>query len=261
MESQIQNSFIPDDTVRKEGTKRTAGGRGAFDILVLAGVILLVVSIALAVAVFLYEQYLQSSLASKRQQLERAQSAFEPALIAELTRLDDRMKAGEDVLSRHIAPSALFAVLEQLTLETVSFKNMTFQVVTPSEINISLNGIARSVNSVALQADLFGRHSAIASPIFSNINREQGGVTFDVEALVNPNAIRYVNVLQARSAPEAQQAGQPNQLDTGGAAQQQEQQQAPPPADGANSESDGNNTNSQESSSGESGDSIPLFAP
>lgn len=205
MESNIKSSFIPDDAARLGNTQRFAsnGGGGLFDLTALLSTVLLVASLALGVGVFLYVQFLQSSLTSKRDQLVRAQEAFEPTLIQELTRLDDRMQAAQEILNKHAAPSLIFTLLEELTLETVSFKNFSYS--TQGEApEIKLQGLAQSVNSIALQADLLGKHTAISSPIFSNITREIEGVRFDLTATVIPAAIRYANTLAGRAVPTEQ---------------------------------------------------------
>jgi hypothetical protein len=199
MESQIKSSFIPQDVAREPRARAIRSG--GFDLVVLVSIILLVASIALAIGVFLYVEYLQTSLTSKTEQLERAQATFEPALVSELMRLDTRMNVGGELLYNHIAPSEFFRILEEITLESVSFSNLQFDATIPSAISMSLDGVAASVNSIALQADLFGKHAAIASPIFSNITREQGDrVRFSVTALVNPTAIRYSSVVQTQAA-------------------------------------------------------------
>jgi len=202
MESKITSSFIPTDTVRNSPSGPSYNRSAGFDLLLLGGIILFIASVALAIGVFLYLQFVQASLGSKSEQLQRAQEAFEPALIAELTRLDDRMIAAETILQQHIAPSELFRILEDLTLETISLSSLNFQANSGSSMEMTLVGVARSVNSIALQADLYGKHVAITSPIFSNINRDESGVFFDVSATLNPNSLRYHNILSARSAPQ-----------------------------------------------------------
>ena len=135
-------------------------------------------------------------------QLERAKAAFEPSLIQEITRLDDRMRAADIILSNHIALSVFFHMLEQVTLTTVSFRSLDFEATDPQNMTIKMDGIAKSVNSVALQADTFSKVGVIVSPIFSNINRELDGVRFSLTALLNPASLRYVgmNTPQGASA-------------------------------------------------------------
>src|SRR3989344_9695203 len=127
MESNIKSSFIPRDTIRdaRVGRRRSSS---TSDLVVLFSIVLLVASVALGVSVFLYVKFLESSLSSKQEQLGRAQASFEPALIAELNRLDDRMRTAEDLLAVHLAPSVLLKALEDLTLNTVSFKSMKYTV-------------------------------------------------------------------------------------------------------------------------------------
>jgi hypothetical protein len=202
MDSKITSSFIPRDTVRSSSNVPSYRS-GAFDLLMLGSVILFIASLALAIGIFLYFQFVEASLTGKSDQLQRAQEAFEPALIAELTRLDDRMNAAQDILFQHIAPSELFRILEDLTLESISLKSLNLESNSGSSIKISMAGIARSVNSIALQADLYGKHTAITSPIFSNINRDQNGVLFDVSASLNPASLKYTNILNLRTRPES----------------------------------------------------------
>ncbi len=205
-ESSIQSSFIPHDAEQAAGARRGLSV-GFGDLLVILSIVLLVASLVLGVGVFLYERFLETSITSKTDQLERAKAAFEPALIVQLTRLDDRMRDADLILANHIAPSVFLHMLEQATLTTVSFGSLDFEASDPQNMTITMNGIAESVNSIALQADLFSKNGVITSPIFSNIDREQGGVHFSLSALVNPTAIRY---LQSQSASQAASAVLPS---------------------------------------------------
>lgn len=198
MESNIQSSFIPSDTVQRG--RNFSSRREGTDLFVLIAVVLFIASLALGVGVFLYEQFLKTSNASKVEQLERARAAFEPSLIRELTRLDDRMESGELILNKHLAPSAFFRLLESITLQTVSYRNLSFNAADKNQMTLEMSGFAQSVNSIALQADLFGKSGAVSSPIFSNITRETGGVRFDMSAIINPSAINYVQKNAASAA-------------------------------------------------------------
>jgi hypothetical protein len=211
--------------------------------LMLLGLILFIASGVLAIGVFLYVQYLNTSAASKLDQLNRAKAAFEPALIAELTRLDDRMRAADEVLSVHIAPSALFNVLQQLTLQTVAFSTLDFSAQNSSDMTLTMQGIAQSVNSIALEADLLSKSGVITSPIFSNMNRTPQGVRFDFTSGINAEGLRYRSVRAGgniQQAPQEQETpfGLPQEM-TGapqGADQSQQTQQQAPVTDGATPE-------------------------
>lgn len=169
-------------------------GRGLAELLVLISIVLFVASVALAAGVFLYGQFLESSARSKINQLERAKAAFEPSLIHELSRLDDRMRTAGDILGRHIAPSVFFKMLELTTISTVAYTSLDFNS-DREDMTIAMDGVAASVNSIALQADLFSKGGVVTSPIFSNIDRKLDGVHFTLSALVNPAAITYVQAV------------------------------------------------------------------
>jgi hypothetical protein len=196
-------SFIPRDA--PVAAPRGVPGRGLAELLTLIALVLFVASAALAIGVFLYSQYLQSNASSKVDQLERARAAFEPSLINELTRLDDRMRAAGEVLGGHIAPSAFFRMLEQTTIQTVAFTSLDFEATDDERMNITMEGVAESVNAIALQADLFSKGGMVTSPIFSNINREFDGVHFDLSALLDPVAINYLQYVAGAMAAMQQQ--------------------------------------------------------
>lgn len=207
MESGIQSSFIPQDAGKETRIPNAPQGGGLSDLIFLLAIVMLVASAALGGAVFLYQEYLQTSASSKVDQLKRAKEAFEPSLIQELTRLDDRMRAADQILGSHLAPTSFFQALEQATLTTVAFQSLTLEAADLQHITIKMSGVAQSVNSIALQADLFSKNGVITSPIFSNINRQIDGVHFDLSALLNPSAINYVQ-LTSGLAPTLSPQGQ-----------------------------------------------------
>ncbi len=182
---------------------------GLGDLFILISIVLLVASVALAVGVFLYAQYLQSSGISKVDQLERAKAAFEPSLIQELTRVDDRMRAAGEILGSHTAMLALFRMLEATTITTVAFRSFDFEAVDAGHLSVRMDGIADSVNSIALQADVFSKSTMITNPIFSNINREMDGVHFSLSALVNPAAVNYAQIVSGMSRTQNAGGGAP----------------------------------------------------
>ena len=199
METGIKSSFIPHEVSGGGGTLRISQG-GAGDLLALASTVMFVASIALAVGVFLYGQFLSVEVNSKLEQLERAKAAFEPALIDELARIDDRMHSASEILSQHVAPSALFKAIEDSTLKSVYFQNLAFEASDPKLMELKMRGVANSMNAIALQADLFNKSGVIKNPIFSNISRSETGVRFEVAAQLDPNPIYYEQILNALSA-------------------------------------------------------------
>lgn len=198
-ETSTPGTFIPHDTIVAAKSARPRGG-GLNDLILLCSIVLFVTSAALGVGVFLYQQYLTQESASKVASLQRAQAAFDPSLVQQITRLDDRMHAADSILGNHVAPTAFFSALAASTLQTVSFETLDLEAPDAQHITIKMQGVAQSVNSIALQADLFSKSGIITSPIFSNIAREPDGVHFDLSAVVDPIAINYGKTLGGASA-------------------------------------------------------------
>lgn len=229
MDSPNQSSFIPQDAASLSGPTRMRQQGGLSDLILLLTIVIFVASIALAGSVFLYEEYLRTSAANKVDQLQRAKDAFEPSLIHTLTRLDDRMHVADQLLAEHTAPTAFFQILQQASLTTIQFKTLDYDSDDPQRITIKMTGVAQSVNSIALQADLFSKNGTITNPIFSDINRQQDGVHFNLTALVNPasmNFVRLVNGLNDAEKPQTDPSAaqqQPQEVDPFGAGPQQGQ--------------------------------------
>lgn len=207
METNITSSFIPTDATSLSNQR--GSGSALYDVVLLISIVLLVASGALAVGVFLYSQYLTADVVSKKAQVDTAQKAFQPARMQEITRLDDRMRAADVVLGSHLALSAFFRLLEQATLESVSFKTLQLEASDPKAISIKMTGVAQSVNAVALQADTFTKTGALTSPLFSNIARREGGVHFDFSALLNVDAVRYSSQYNGQQGNPQNQAPAP----------------------------------------------------
>ncbi len=209
METGIQSSFIPQDAGEVKLTPPKIGGSAGFsELVLLLSIVLVVASGALAGAVFIYKQYLQTATNSKKEQLQRAKEAFDPSLIQQLTRLDDRMHAGSTILAQHIAPTVFLEALSQATLTTISFSSMTLESNDLQHVNVNFSGVAQSVNSIALQAQVFGKNAVVANPIFSNIGRQPDGVHFSLTMVVNPKSIGYQQML-AGANPQPTQPAQP----------------------------------------------------
>lgn len=209
----ISGSFIPHDTSVSPTVRRSEGGLN--DLLLLCSIVLFIASAALAIAVFLYGQYLATESANKLADLETAKAAFQPALVQQFARLDDRMHSADRILSKHLAPSLFFAALEKATLQTVSFQTLDIQSADSSNLSLSMAGVARSVNSIALQADLFSKNGVITNPIFSAITRQTDGVHFNLSAMVNPAAIVF-NGKDAAAASDSATGSSPAQGATPG---------------------------------------------
>ena len=191
MEPKFQTSFIPKKPVAVTPQRKKKSSSGVFSLIAL---ILFLSALASSVGAFLYQQYLVQSIERKEVSLERARSAFEPALIKEMSRLDARMLSAQEILNKHTALSAFFELLESTTLKTVQFDDFGYSVDAEGKMLISMKGKALSFASVALQSDSFGDSALIQEPIFSGLNLDtKGNVVFDFTAILDPSIVSYID--------------------------------------------------------------------
>lgn len=187
MEPQFKTSFIPKESLAKP--KRT---KKPLNILTVGTLIIFFVTVLMGVGVFLYGEYLKVSISNKEEQLSRARGAFEPALIKELTRVDERIESTNVILDNHTAMSLFFEFLESNTLENVRFDDFLLTAIDNNRYLLNMSGQAESFASVALQSDVFGESEIITSPVFSNLDLDFfGNVSFNLNAFVDTNDIKY----------------------------------------------------------------------
>ena len=202
MQERVKTSFIPKASLQQKRSPRS-GVTSSFSLINFIAVIILIASIVGAVGIFLFEQYTIQSIERKRESLERARAAFEPATIKELARLDTRLNTGFTLLNGHVKPSQLFDELERLTLTSVRFSNFSYGETTPGRVFITMSGEARSFNALALQSDAFGESDAFNEPLFEGLNlNELGTVVFNVTSIVDESVLSFTAPSSGGSAPQ-----------------------------------------------------------
>lgn len=192
-ELNTHTSFIPKKSLTAPRRQAKGSSIGIFFLFTL---IIFIGAIALAIGVFLYQQFILQSIEQKRASLERAGAAFEPAIIQEINRLDTRINSAQDILDNHKSISAFFDLLEASTLKSVSFENLDYKTDESGKTSISMKGRSLNFSSVALQSDIFGKNKFIQEPIFSDLNLDKkGDVVFSFSAFIDPRLISYENAV------------------------------------------------------------------
>jgi hypothetical protein len=204
MDIKPQTSFIPKKPIMTQQGASHSGGVH-INIFMTLAVIIFIASILGAGGVFAWGKVLKQQEIKNAETLRQAREAFDPALIEDLKKVSSRLALSKEVLNKHIAASDLFAIIEELTLQSVRFKNFTFSN-SEKEIRVSMSGEAENFTSIALQSDVFGKSKKILEPVISNLSLEQNGnVSFEFSAKIPPSALSYASkVAQTNSIPEAQ---------------------------------------------------------
>jgi|SRR3990167_7433030 len=201
MNPQAPASFIPKKPLTAEARRR--GGFGG--LLFLLAFLIFLASLIAGGATFLYKQYLQSAIASKDESLKRAEAAYDAGVIQDLTRLDARIGEAKSLMDNHVAASAFFSFLSGVTLESVQFTALTYDLTGDGSAEIKLSGQGRNFSAVALQSDQFNTSRVLKNVVFSDIKVGlQGVVTFSVSATVDPTLLLYRKTLATPAAATAE---------------------------------------------------------
>ena len=188
----MQTSFIPKKSQERRKTKKKDFG-GLF---MGVGVAVFILMILTASTVFLYNRYLEGQIENMASILDREKGSLEKEIIKELDLVDKRIESDKKILEKHTILTTLFELLEQNTLQEVSFKEMAFY---PEEEEwvISMSGTADSYATIALQSDVFGENKNISELIFSDLGVGlDGGVVFSVTARIDQKLISYRRSLE-----------------------------------------------------------------
>lgn len=217
MEGKFQTSFIPKKPITATASTQVRSSSGV-NIVTLVSVVIFIISLALAGAVFLYETYLEHSIAQMKSEFTENENAFDPNSINIYTKLNDRINVANTLLNQHISASNLFDVLEQSTLQTVRFSDFNYTYVNPTEISLSMKGQAKSYNAIAKQSDVFSQDPTskyIHNPVFANLDLDQSGnVIFTFTADIDPSQLLYKNNLpQVAPADQTDQSTSTDQTD------------------------------------------------
>jgi hypothetical protein len=191
MPDRVTTSFIPKDSLTTERAPRAVQGNPFVIVNIVAGIILVGTLVA-AGALFLFQTYTNAAISSKQDSLEKQRSAFEPATIKELSRLDKRLSASQALLKTHTAVSLMFADLETRSGGNVRFKDFAYDTAGPGVMMVTMSGSAKSFNAIAVQSDAFGKSTIFKDPIFSNVNIDAAGNTiFNFTAKIDTSRITY----------------------------------------------------------------------
>lgn len=194
METKFQTSFIPKQGVSVTADFRPKKSMGFFAFF---ATLIFFVSIILAGGIFGWKTYLQSQKTTMMKDLDKNIKAFEPQTIEQYVRLDNRINAAKEILSKHIAVSYLFDFLQEKTLQSVQFNDFKYDLGLDGFATVIMNGQAKSYNSVAYQSEVFGskvsgEQTSFIGPIFSNLDLDQfGNVLFNFNTKVQPGFLSY----------------------------------------------------------------------
>lgn len=191
MEPTFKTSFIPKKPIQPSIDKRVEQ-RAGINFFMLIATILFITAVLLTAGVFAYKFTLMGAIKAQLSTLETARQSFEPSFINEANRLNSRIVNINRILNSHLAPSAIFSLLQEFTLQTVAFNRFLFQDGTDGTIKIQASGEADSFRSIVLQSDKFGQSGYLRDVLFAGLEpNDRGNINFTMEASLDPQLVLY----------------------------------------------------------------------
>jgi hypothetical protein len=196
---QVKTSFIPTKPVQtvKTGGSLAGSGKKSNFFSIIAFIIFLATVVA-AGGAFVYKLSLDRVVENQKQSLIQIQQAFDPALIDEAVRLNNRIESIKSLLENHTSPSQVFSLLEEFTLATVQFRSLQYNTTETGDIQFSVSGLADSFQSIVLQSDAYGDTGYLRDVLFTNLQPDNfGNVSFNLDGTVDGQFILYKSRLNS----------------------------------------------------------------
>jgi len=197
MDPKIQTSFIP-----KKPTTFDTRPRSSIGLFLLVSIIIFLIALGVTVFVYLEKQMLITNIGSEKEIIKKNIESFEPTTIENIVELNSRINTTNQLLKNHVVISPIFNFLEGRTLKDVRFKNFNFSQSSAnasggSGVQISMSGQSKDWESLASQADEFGKadwKKIIQEPKVSSFSlNSDGSVSFLFTAFINPEFLVYEN--------------------------------------------------------------------
>lgn len=203
MQGQPKTSFIPKKPIANTSPSVSAGSsnnnsktkaRTVFSLI--ATIVFLAVLVSVG-AIFFYQFTLQKRIESQVSSLQKTREEFDEKFIQDASRLNQRINSSLKLLDNHLSPSSLFALLEEYTLQTVSFSNFSFRDTKDGNIQIVGAGEAKRFETIVLQSDSFGQSGFMRNVLFGDLNPniDRGVIEFTFSATLDPRLVLYRNSL------------------------------------------------------------------
>lgn len=205
MEAKFQTSFIPKKPIVQEEKIHSK-----LSIFLLISLIIFFVSLGLAGWVFLERNILIQQIGDEQKTIETNKNGLtqDSITVESIVALDSRIRVANQLLANHVAVSPIFSFLNQRTLKNIRFKSFSIKnigqdTMGATKVSIEMSGQARDFDSVASQADEFGKPeytNIIKEPKISGLSlNPDGSVAFTFTASIVPSFISYSNSVSEAS--------------------------------------------------------------
>lgn len=202
MDNKFQASFIPKRPVMAGSQMASSARRAPMSLFLIIATAIFVITLLAFGAAFFYKSYVTKQNAAKQEQIKQEVAAFDQDLTNKLTLLKSRLDSGNQLLTNHVAASAFFQVLQDLTVKSIKFSDFAFTALPGDKISVAMKGEAKSYVAVAFQSDTMVNSKYLKNPILSDLHLDDktGIITFNVKTEIDPSILSYKKFFNAPPA-------------------------------------------------------------
>ncbi len=194
MDPKFQTSFIPKKAISESAP------RASISLFLLVSIIIFLATLGVSGYVYLEKSSLSNQIIAEQDIIKKNKGSFDTNTIESILTLNSRILTADKLLASHVSVTPVFDFLSRSTLKNVRFKSFTFTNNFTSSsgakgLGIQLSGDAKSWETLASQADEFGKadwKKKISEPKVSSFSlNPDGSVSFTFSAFVQPELISY----------------------------------------------------------------------
>jgi hypothetical protein len=201
MEPIVSTSFIPKRPVSAEPSSGTHPSVAVGLLSFITIIVIIATGVAFA-GVYFYQQRLDAQKVQLQSSLTQAQNGLGTSFVSDMKRLSLRISGVKTLIQNHVVVSPIFGALQATTLQSVQYKNFTYNFTTDTGVNsklvqVTITGVAKNYATLALQSDAYGRSPIIRNPVFSDLTVEDKTqrISFKLLFTVNPADLSYTTFI------------------------------------------------------------------
>jgi hypothetical protein len=208
MDQQFQTSFIPKKPVTEARAPISRGSSYSFFSVI--SIVIVVVAVVLFGGSYFYRLTLQKQRDSVTVDIAAKTKTFDMDFLKEVTMLDKRIKASNEVLAKHTLVSPVFNKLSQLSLKTIQCTKFEMSQGSTGMVNVKMAGRAVNYAAIASESDVLTgvnttKNTYFINPIFSNLNLDdKARVSFDLTFSVDNALVSYPTYISRLSGDALQ---------------------------------------------------------
>lgn len=195
--NEFKTSFIP----KQAAVETPAVARSGVSLISTLAFVILLLSILLAAGAYGYEKLLfneinrpcpdpnqiETSGCGLEASLNKERQALDEGLLTEFKRLATKLNLAARLIEQHVTILPLMDLLSEITLENVRYTSFE-----QNNTTLTISGLARSYDDIAVQSNVFDEEQMIKSFLFSDLNLDgQGNVVFKLVMNVDPRLLSY----------------------------------------------------------------------